>query len=557
MSNTSKITNTVCPFCLYGCDLSLNTSNRGDFLIRKIEYDSQSAINQGRLCARGNLANTIIDDKKRLTSPLFNNKKIDWVIASSQISHQLKEYTPREIAITFDVNNTLEELDSIFSLANALKVENIACSYLEPETFFNYSLPDVKYAELKDIEQAKVILIIGDVFSKIPLLAKPVLDAKFRDRNNRLYYIDSVKGRIAGFANKSLLVKPGTEPLLLLALIGIIGKTTKNIIGEKNYRAVRKAIPSIVEVCGVSESEIEEVAKSITSLSNGVILASVDFGKTDDPLLFSALSQLLQIVTPNDKKFCAPALVSLPNGKNKFGELINAVNQGKVKAIINFGDIFPDYYPIVSSKLQNLKFFASTTTRLHNLTRPNWVLPVPSLLEKAGTIKTLWGKANIKPLAEPVNGSKSISEIIEKIVPDIELTSKSRINDKIMLNIDEVIERAINFLVSKKESTNEITILGEESAFGYRGMLLEQANHIKINPINAEQLGLNQTDSLKVVTNTAEKVFITNITNAVPINTVSVNTDSKENRSLFPMQIDSITNDIIISPAKGKLVKVA
>ena len=183
-------------------------------------------------------------------------------------------------------------------------------------------------------------------------------------------------------------------------------------------------------------------------------------------------------------------------------------------------------------------------------------MPVPSLLEKAGTIKTLWGKANIKPLAKPVDGSKSISEIIEKIVPDIELTPKSRINDKIMLNIDEVIERAVNFLESKKESTNEITILGEESAFGYRGMLLEQANHIKIIPINAEQLGLNQTDSLKVITNTAEKVFITNITNFVPINTVSVNADSKENRSLFPMLIDSITNDIIISPAKGKIVKI-
>jgi hypothetical protein len=537
--------------------LSLNTINRGDFIIRKIEYDSQSSVNQGRLCARGNLANTIIDDKKRLTSPLFNNKKIDWVIASSQISHQLKEYTPREIAITFDVNNTLEELDSIFSFASALKVDNIACSYLEPETFFNYSLPDVKYAELKDIEQAKVILIIGDVFSKIPLLAKPVLDAKFRDRNNRLYYIDSVKGRIAGFANKSLLVKPGTEPLLLLALIGIIGKTTKNIIGEKNYRAVRKAIPSIVEVCGVSESEIEEVAKSITSLSNGVILASVDFGKTDDPLLFSALAQLLQIVLPDDKKFCAPALISLPIGKTKFGELLNSVNQGKVKTIINFGDIFPDYYPAVISNLQNLKFFVSTSTMLHNLTHPNWVLPVPSLLEKSGSIKTLWGKANIKPLAEPVNGSKNISEIIAKLDPDIELTSRPRINDKQMLNIDEIIERAINFLETKKASNNELTVLGEESAFNYRGILQEKENIIKINPVNAKQFVLKDNDSVKLFTSTAERVFTANITNAVSINAVSVNTDTKENRALFPIQIDPMTNDTIISPAKGKLVKVA
>lgn len=557
MSVTNKITNTTCPFCLFGCNLSLNTMNRGDFLIRKIEYDSQSPINQGRLCARGNLANTIIDDKKRLTSPLFNNKKLDWVVALSQIKHQLKEYSPKEIAITFDTNNTLEELDLIFSFANALKVDNIARSYLEPETFFSYSFPDVKYADLKDIEQAKVILVIGDIFSKIPVLSKPVLDTKYANRNNRLYYIDSVKTRLTGFANKFIHVKPGTEPLVLLGLIGMMGKTAKNILGDKNFNAIRKNLTTIIEICGISLNDIEEIAKSLLTIPDGVIFASVDYAKIDDPLLLSALSQFLQIVTPGEKKFCAPALSSIPFGKAKFGEIIESVNQGKVKAIINFGDIFPDYYPSVSSRLENLKLFVSTTTKLDILKRPNWILPVPSLLEKSGTIKTLWGKTNIKPIAEPVNGSKTISEIVEKIAPDIEFLSKIKINDKIMLNIDDVIGRAIEYVEQKRNSKDEITVIGEESAFGYRGILNEDPNYIKINPITARQLGLKQNNAVKLIANNFDRQFTIDITDSVPKNSAAVAVNAQENRSLFPMLIDSLTKDIIITPVKGNIIKTA
>jgi predicted molibdopterin-dependent oxidoreductase YjgC len=555
MSIISKITETICPFCLYGCNLSINTVNRGDFLLRKIEYDNQSAINQGRLCARGNLANTIIDDKKRLTSPLFNNKKIDWVIALSQIQHQLKEYSGKEIAITFDNNNTLEELDLIVGFANALKVDNIARSYLEPETFFSYSFPDVKYAELKDIEQAKVILVIGDIFSKIPLLSKPVLDAKYANRNNRLYCIDSVKTRIAGFANKFIHVKPGTEPLVVLGLIGMMSKNAKNILGDKNFNPIRKNLTTITEICGISLNDIEEIAKALLTIPNGVIFTSVNYAKTDDPLLLSALSQLLQIVTRPEMKFCAPALSAIPFGKVKFGELLESVSQGKIKAIINFGDIFPDYYPSVSSRLQNLKLFVSTTTKLDTLKRPDWILPVPSLLEKSGTVKTLWGKSNIKSLAEPVNGSKTISEIIEKIAPDIELSSKIKINDKIMLSIDDVIGRTIEYLEQKKNIKDELIVIGEESAFGYRGILNADSDFIKIHPNTARQMGLKQNESVKLFANNFDKQFTIDITNAVPTNTVSVAVDTQENRSLFPMQIDSLTKDVIITPAKGNITK--
>ncbi|MCX8015608.1 MAG: hypothetical protein N2748_06260, partial [candidate division WOR-3 bacterium] len=232
MTVESKLTRTTCPFCLYGCELNINTLNRGNFLLRKVEYNPESEINQGRLCARGNLANIILEHPGRLAYPLYNNQNNDWIIALSQIKRQLKERAPEQIAITYDVNNTLEEINAIFNFAQDLKTNWLARTYFESECFLNYTTGEVKFAGLKDIEQANGFLIIGDIFNKSPVIAKLILDVKYADRNHRLFYIDSVKTKLAGFSNKFLWIRPGTEPLLILGLIAALGKTAKDILVE-------------------------------------------------------------------------------------------------------------------------------------------------------------------------------------------------------------------------------------------------------------------------------------------------------------------------------------
>jgi predicted molibdopterin-dependent oxidoreductase YjgC len=549
----SKLTKTTCPLCLYGCELNINAINRGDFITRKVEYNPQSAVNQGRLCARANMSTTILDHKNRLTSPLLNNKNIDWIIALSQIRRHLKELSPREIAICYDTNNTLEELSMIFSLAQDLKVDTIARTYLEPEAFFSYTPGELKIAELKDIERAKGFLIIGDVFSKSPVIAKSILNAKYADRNNRLFYIDSIKTKVAGFANKFVWVKPGTEPFFLLGLVATMGKSAKEMLGDKNFNSIRKELPKIAEICGITEKDIEEVTQSFSSIPNGVVLASIDYGKTKDPLLFSLLTQIVAMVY--DKKFISPGLGSVPLGKIGIGTTIEQISQGKIKALVNFGEGFPFNYPQITPYFKNLDLFTTTTTFQKSLPIDAWILPVPSLLEKNGTINTLWGKDTVKPLAEPVNGSKNISEIIEQIAPDVDLKSKPRITNKSSVSIDEIFDRALNLIEKSLTQQAEFSILGEESAFEYRGLLENNFNKIKINRVNAQQLNVKNNELVKLDVGNTKKEYIVNITDNVPNNTAVISTNTVENRDLFPMQIDNLTKEIIIASTYGKLTK--
>lgn len=553
MSIESKLHKSTCPFCLYGCGLSVNQTSRGSFTLRKVEYDREASVNQGRLCARGNAATHVLDDKRRLTSPLLNNKKIDWVTAISQIKSQLKSFSPKEIAITYDLNNTTEELAAISGFAHELKIDSVARAYLEPEAFFSYGLPEVKHAALSDINEAKVILIVGDVFGKTPVISKPILDAKYADRNNRLFYIDSVKTKIAGFANKFLWAKPGTEPLLLLALIVKAGKAAKIVIGDNNFNKLRRLLPQLSELSGVADQSLEEVIQGLLSIPKGVILASMDFGKTDDPLLLSSLVQLLTVVLPGDKKFCSPALASVPLGKIGFGDIIDNIQQGKTKALINFGNLFPFYYPALIPTLSNLKLFITTSIYLNNLPFDNMILPVPSLLEKYGTINTLWDRVILKPLAEPVSGTKPISEIIKQLAGDL---NKSKPTFTSNIAIDEIINRGVNFAKHYKKS-DEISVLGEESAFGYRGIYANDSDILKVNPLTASKYEIKQDNSVKLLVDGKEKSFTAKITTSVTVDTITISVDKPDNRELFPIRIDNLTKEIIIAPAKGKLIKVS
>lgn len=560
----NQILKTTCPFCLYGCELCINEINRGDFVLRKIEYDHKSFVNQGRLCARGNAATQILDDKKRLAYPLFNNKRIDWLSAIKQIATRLKTFSAKEIAITYDTNNTIEELTSIFSFAQELNIDLVARSYFEPELFFSYGLPDVKSASLKDISESKVSLVIGDVFSKSPVISKPILDVKYQDRNNRLYFIDSVKNRLAGFANKFVWVKPNTEPILLLGLIACLGKPARDVLGDKNFNRIKKALPQIAETSGVSVKDIEEIVQSLSNLSKGVILASLDFGKTQDPLLLSILAQILTIALGGDKKFCAPALSSVPLGKTGFGDILEQIQQGKVKALINFGDIFPAYYPEIISQLNNLDVFIMTSTSLNNLVprhaKHYFALPVSSLLEKFGTINTLWAKSEIRPLAKSYSGAKPLNEIIDQIASGASTRFRPRLNYKSNIGIDEIIERSLSLLDMQstiEQSPDNLFVLGEETAFGYRGIFDDGVNVLKINSQTAKKYSIQQNHAVRLTVLNKEKDFIANIADYVPMNTVLVSVNSIENRQLFPMTIDNLTKEIIIAPTKGILSKLS
>ncbi|MEO0072866.1 MAG: hypothetical protein ABIK10_05485 [candidate division WOR-3 bacterium] len=550
-----KIYQTTCPFCLYGCQLSIKEVNKANYRIRTLEYNSKAGINNGRLCARGNMAVRVLESPQRAVRPKLNGENTNWSLALETIKQQLSQFNPNEIAVTYDINNTNEEVALIFGFCKKNKINNLSSSYLEPEAIFRYRVfSETKSVDFSDLQDSQVFLIIGNIFAKTPLIAKPILDSKYKDRNHRIYYIDSIKTRVAGFAHKFLQPKVNAEPLVLLALIAEVCSKIHNktkIISEKDYTLLKKQLSRIYEITQVAPQDIKEVAEGLTNLDRGTIILSLDYAKTEEPVLVSGLAQILAGLL-DKKKIVFLALALPPIGQISFGELFRKLKAGEIKALINFGEIFPYYYPQIFMELEKLPLVVHTSPFQNKTFNSGWALPVPSILEKGGSITTLWGETSINPVASPVSGARKITDILGSIsdVQEVKLSTSAFGR----LNPDEIFYSALNYLESFS-ADDQFTVIGEESAIGYRGYLEPEEQILYINPQTAIRNQISNLNSVKLKTPEYEISVRVSYRESIPNNVGVIPVNTPKNRRLFPMSIDNLTQEIIIKPIKGLLVK--
>ena len=536
---------TTCPFCLYGCELAIVSSVNN--YVRNVEYLPDAKINQGRLCPRGNAASIILGDKKRLTNPIYQNRAINWTQALEIINKTIKNVDTSKIAITFDKNFTQEEFDSIKGLADGLGIENFASSYLEPDYYFSYKVEDCPKAKLTDIEKAKVFVLIGDVFAQTPVISKPILNARYADRNNRIFVIDSISTRTAGFADKFMLCRPGTESLVILAMSSYLSGKIKGL-----------EIETIAEISGVSVSLIEEVANSFSSINPGVIVEANNFGREDNPYLYALAGQILTLKGGDGKKFLGLGEASSALGKDSYGNIHNRIKDGQIKTLLNFGDSFPFAYPQLEADLNRLDSLFSTALFRPQKPMPGPILPCASNLEKNGTINTLWEETKIHKTLEPASGSKTFAEIIEKLesVHGSSAKSAGSSDENKPITTREIYEQARLHLESKKQKATDkndrLLLLGDKPAIGFLN-IFDKENIIKINPLDCINLKLKEDRPVKVSTEIHETELIIKKTNQVPQGIALVGVNRIENRNLFPMVIDNPTNNVIFPPTKIEL----
>ena len=103
----AKETTTICPYCAVGCGAIVHTSRRGDGRVINIEGDPDHVINRGSLCSKGAALAQLVENKERVTEPMYRApyskewKKVSWDWALSEIAKRVK--TTRDT--TFETQN--------------------------------------------------------------------------------------------------------------------------------------------------------------------------------------------------------------------------------------------------------------------------------------------------------------------------------------------------------------------------------------------------------------------------------------------------------------------
>ena len=213
-----KKSETVCHHCGVGCRMTLEV---GDNKIVRVRGNDNEAPNYGRLCGRGRFAYDFLQSPDRLLHPLIKRhgslKPGTYAEAFEQIVSKLKPIMqtqgPESVAVLVGPGYSTEDYRFVADLFHdRLKVDNI--QYSEVLAVKGRLMTDT----FADIESASALLLLGSEIDTV----HPVAGAAIKRavlKGAPLIILDSEEGSLARFASLFLKIRPGSEGVILNALL--------------------------------------------------------------------------------------------------------------------------------------------------------------------------------------------------------------------------------------------------------------------------------------------------------------------------------------------------
>ncbi|MGQ9464952.1 MAG: molybdopterin dinucleotide binding domain-containing protein [bacterium] len=496
---------TLCPFCSFGCELGIVFD---DFGIKGVEYLKDTP-NGGRLCPRGSASVLYLNHPKRLSVPVYKDRYIGWENIKKELKTVLEN--PEKVAVAMDRNLTIEEENLVFNFCHRYKIKNLVSTYLEPESFLDFFIIDEREpVGLEDIEKSQILIVIGDVFNYAPMISKNIISWKFADRNNRLVVIDSLRTHTSYFASDFLMTKPGTEAIVLFTLMG-----EKFADGEPG------------ELTGIPEKAIQNIGKDFKSAKNGLIIVSMPFAHSYEPRL---LAEGTKRLSEYSGKKVMPVFEFIHHKRlNPFGRILNLIKEEEIRYIINFGELFPFYYPQLDKDISGIKIYSTSTLRFNDFVQ----LPSALNMEKSGTILTTFGKRSFEGRIMPASGAKSISQIFEVFGLETDgSATENNVEDR-RVDIKDGMKRIGEKIRQNRDGV--FVLFGEKVSYYYMGLLDKPI--LKINPHDAQKIGLKQKDHVFVESPKNRVSMQIKITSDVPQGVLFTQPETPEVRGLFDYEL--------------------
>jgi len=440
----------TCPLCEATCGLALEV-DEGAHTVTKVRGDADDVFSHGFLCPKGVSIKELHDDPDRVRTPLV--KQLDgtfaaatWDEAFAVIADRLPAVVAaggKDAVAAYIGNPAAHSLafllygkvllkalgtKNIFSASTVDQYPKQAASALMFGTGTTIAIPD--------LDRTDYLLCLGanPLASNGSLMTAP--DARgrlraIRARGGRIVVVDPRRSRTAAEADEHLPIRPGTDALLLMAMLQVIfaeGLEALNaadglVDGLDEVRALAADFPpeAVADATGLDADAIRRVARDFATAPSAVAYGRIGTTTQAFGTTASWLIDVLNVVTGNLDRaggamFPLPS-AGLPNTKGEpgrgrgarfgrwtsrvrglgevFGELpvaclaeeIDTPGDGQVRALITVAG-----NPVVSTPnsdrlaaaLDELDFMVSIDIYVNETTRhADVILPSPSPLEKA------------------------------------------------------------------------------------------------------------------------------------------------------------------------------
>lgn len=411
----------ICPFCSMGCTWRLvrdaGTRYRAEAPVAALDYTAGGGPNRGSLCGKGNMALELLTHPNRLETPLLRlageSRAAGWDEALGHVVRRLGEirarHGGRSVGLLLGSGASSEEAAAAARLARAIGTPHLdLCAPADHALTRGLELAGARPARVENVEQIdamRAVLVVGDLFTLAPCAAKPVLDARYRDRRHTVAVLAPTRTRTAWFGRPFLRCDVNGEAAALAAMLALALERAQEPApawaAEARAALARWPLPDLARRSGVALERAAALAAALAGEGEAGVLLASEFGARARLDLVAALAAMLAEAT-------GARFLAMLEGPNSAGvravlraegfpgadghtmpELLEAVVRGDVKALLVFGS---DPVAVSPGSLA-ARAMASAALTVVTAALPGpavetaeVVLPAAVIGEKAGTV---------------------------------------------------------------------------------------------------------------------------------------------------------------------------
>jgi len=597
---------TVCPLCSMGCELDV-WLHAGRIL--STSPSSEGDVNRGQGCLKGRfLIKDVVASEQRILKPMIKRKKefeeVTWDEALDFVAGKFKLYKANETAVVESTQASCEDSYLLRKFASdVLKTENInskpilsAVTEYQEAAQKSHSTPKMNF-NMGDIAKAETIFVVGsDIVVSHPIIWLQVLKAV--KNGARLIVASPTQYILEKYASHWIRVKPGTDSVLFGYLAKMLLKT-QELQGIPQSDEVEKyknqldklSISELKNLTAVDKELLEEIAEVLADKAPAVYLVGGGIGSENFSALWN-LSLLSQAtVLPLSLEINQRGLIALDNGSPNKGknidQVLRSVLENDIKALYIVG-------PVHLPKKGKLEFVVVQSPYMdENAAKADVVLPSATFAETEGTYVNVEGRIRkfhkvielmeeskpdwwiLTELAKKMKAKgfsyKKPSDILKEIKKKNPLFAKAT-NTRlasgadIFLKEEQRVERKlapVKFAPEKVETSRKFpyVLVADYSLDYYRNLILSQevrglglirnSRSVRLNPEDAEKLGIVNGDPVQVVSENGKMDGAAKISDAVPSGILKVPYLLSENAAqsaaslLFSLSVDKDMKNVI------------
>jgi anaerobic selenocysteine-containing dehydrogenase len=361
-----------CSLCEAHCGVSVELV---DGAVRTVRGDPDDALSRGYICPKAYGLKALQDDPDRLRRPLVRDggrfREAEWEDALALVAGRLREIrdahgpdaiatylgnpTAHDYAATFYVPVFLRALGGKwrFSATSVDQLPKMVSSCL----LFGAPLA----VPVADIDHTDFLLVLGanPLASNGSLMTAPDFPGRLgalRRRGGRLVVVDPRRSETAAVADEHLFIRPGTDALLLFALVHVLfaeelvrlGRLAAFTNGVERVAelALGFAPEAVAEATGIDAAAIRRLARALAGAERAAVYGRIGTCTQEFGALASWLVDVLNVLTgnldrPGGALFPRPAHAPADDRPRKPGRVPYARWRSRVRGLPEFAGELP------------------------------------------------------------------------------------------------------------------------------------------------------------------------------------------------------------------------